>query len=250
MESSLLRQIRVLQILVLFLVVVTSTLVVDLFHPLLPVRHFKVIEVQKVNIREASGILKASLSNSEGFKVFGRAKQDVSFSGLMFYNEEGDEAGGLVYDGKAISGGQQASLALTFDQFRQDQNIYLHHDEYKDAKGSTISDGLAVNARPDFTAAKEEYQIYDRLQKMPPEQRDDAKLTALQQGKIGSRRVFLGVQRGFRNDAPYDDSGVFIKNKWGQNAIKLYVDNDNKPHFEIYDPKGKTILYELRIPKS
>jgi hypothetical protein len=88
--------------------------------------------------------------------------------GSCSITREGDEAPGLIYDGKRISGGQQATLALTFDQFRQDQNVYLHHDEYKDAKELKISDGLSTNARPDWTAAKEEYQIYDRLQKMPP----------------------------------------------------------------------------------
>ena len=52
------------------------------------------------------------------------------------------------------------------------------------------------------------------------------------------------------NGVSYDDTGVFIKNKWGRNAIKLYVDSDNKPHFEVYDPLGKSVLYELKMPKS
>jgi hypothetical protein len=33
-----------------------------------------------------------------------------------------------------------------------------------------------------------------------------------------------------------------------RNVIKLYVDNDNKPHFEVYDKLGKTVLYELKLP--
>jgi len=36
----------------------------------------------------------------------------------------------------------------------------------------------------------------------------------------------------------------------GRNAIKLYIDNNNKPHFEIYDPLGKAIVYELKIPQQ
>jgi hypothetical protein len=53
-----------------------------------------------------------------------------------------------------------------------------------------------------------------------------------------------------KDNQPYNDSGVFIKNKWGRTAIKLYVDNNNEPHFEIYDPLRKSILYEARFPKS
>jgi len=30
---------------------------------------------------------------------------------------------------------------------------------------------------------------------------------------------------------------------------KLYVDSDNKPHFEVYDPLGKSITYELKLPR-
>ena len=249
MESSLLRQIRVLQACVLVLFLSTTLLAINLVHPLLPMQRFKLIEAQKVNIREEDGVLKGSLSNAAGFKVFGRAQQDVTFSGLMFYNEEGEEAGGLVYEGKAIPGGQRASAGLTFDQYRQDQNIYLHHDEHKDAQGFSISDGLSVMARPDFTGGKEEYQIYNRIDQLPPEQRDDASLKAVQAGKVSSPRVFLGVRRGVKNSSPYDDSGVFIRNKWGRSAIKLYVDNENKPHFEVYDSLGKSMVYELKIPK-
>src|SRR5512142_556693 len=111
-ESSLLRQVRALQVCVLVLLLFSAFLAVNLFHPLLPVQHFKVIEAQKVNIREADGVLKASLSNAAGFKVFGRAKEDVTFSGLMFYNEEGDEEGGLTYDGKKLATGHRASAGI------------------------------------------------------------------------------------------------------------------------------------------
>ena len=56
------------------------------------------------------------------------------------------------------------------------------------------------------------------------------------------------MKRGVKDNAPYDDTGVFIKNKWGRTAIKLYVDNQNKPHFEVYDPLGKSVVYALKIP--
>ncbi len=65
-----------------------------------------------------------------------------------------------------------------------------------------------------------------------------------------TKRLFFGVKRGITDNAPYDNTGIFIKNKWGRNAIKLYVDNENKPHFEVYDPLGKTITYELKLPRS
>jgi hypothetical protein len=62
--------------------------------------------------------------------------------------------------------------------------------------------------------------------------------------------MFLGVRRGIKDAKPYHDTGVFIKNKWGRTVIRLYVDKDNQPHFEAYDPLGKSLVYEMKIPKS
>jgi hypothetical protein len=85
------------------------------------------------------------------------------------------------------------------------------------------------------------------LEKLPAAQQDELRLKSLQLGKISSNRMFLGVRRGIKDATPYDDTGVFIKNKWGRTAIKLYVDQDNKPHFEVYDPLGKSILYDMKF---
>src|SRR5262249_43997697 len=192
---------------------------------------------------------RAALSNAAGFKEAGRAKQDVRFAGLMFYNEEGQETGGMTYSGHVIPGGQDADLTLAFDQYKQDQNVYLHHEEYKDAKGTRIDDGLTVSARPDWTGVKEEYAIYDELGKLPAEQREAKEVDAHAAGKISASRLFVGVVRGVRNGKPYDDAGVFIRNKLDRPAIRIYVDNDNKPHFEVFDQLGKTIAWELKIPQ-
>jgi hypothetical protein len=248
METKLLPQIRLLQICVVALFAATALLCINIFHPLLQKQRFRLIEAERINIREKSGVLKAALSNSAGFNEFQRAERGgVTFSGLMFYNEEGQEEGGLVYSGKAAPGGQDADVALTMDQYRQDQNVYLHHEEHKDVQSVRIEDGLSINARPDWTGAKEEYMIYGEMDRLSPEQGDELRLKSLQAGKISSNRIFFGVKRGVKDNVPYDDTGIFIKNKWGRTAMKLYVDNDNKPHFEIYDPLGKSITYELKL---
>ncbi len=249
MEAQLLRQIRILQVCVVGLFLSTTLLVLNCFHPLLPTQKVRLLEAERINIREKNGILKAALSNSAGFNEFQRAEQGgVTFSGLMFYNEEGQEEGGLVYSGKAIPGGQNADVTLTMDQYRQDQNVYLHHEEHKDVSGSRMEDGLSINTRPDWTAVNEEYKTYNEIEKLPPDEQDNLRLKSLQEGKISANRVFLGVRRGVRNSVAYDDTGVFIKNKWGRNAIKLYVDGENKPHFEFYDPLGKSVAYEVKLP--
>jgi hypothetical protein len=248
MENKLLSKIKFLQICVFGLFLLNTVFVINYFFPLLPQQPFKIINAERINIREKNGILKAALSNSAGFNEGQRAEQGaVRLSGLMFYNEEGQETGGLVYFGKAIPGGQDADVSLTFDQYNQDQNVYLHHVEHKDSLGLSIEDGLTINSRPDWKGVKEEYSIYNEMERLPPDELEALKFKSLQAGKISTRRAFFGVRRGTSNLEPYDDAGLFLKNKWGRDAIKIYIDKDNKPHFEIYDSLGKSILYEIKL---
>lgn len=250
METQLTRQIRVLQGCVIFLLLITVLLCINCFHPLLSTQHFRAIDAEQVNIRERDGTLKAKLSNAAGFHEGYRASHDVPpFAGLMFYNDEGEETGGLVYGGHVIPGGQDSDVSLTMDQYRQDQNVYLNHTEHVDSQGRLISDGLQINSRPDWTKIKQEYGIYAQMDKLPPDQQEALKQKALADGKISTRRLFFGVRRGDKGKLPYDDAGMFIKNRLGEDAIKLYVDYNNKPHLEFYDQQGKLIACELKIEK-
>ena len=207
------------------------------------------ITVKKIRIVEPDGTLRAVLSSSPGFNAGQRAQQGgVRFAGLMFYNEEGRETGGLTYQGKATAEGQDADCTLSFDQYRQDQNVHLHHEEVKDAKSLRIEDGLSINQRPDWTTVKDEYGLYNQIQKLPPAEADELRLKSAQAGKVSAGRLFFGVVRGTNEGKPYNNAGIFIKNKWGRNAIKIFVDDDNKPHFQVFDPLGKSVIYELNIP--
>lgn len=155
METKILHRVRLLQICVLLSILLNMFFLFNFFLPIMPQQRFKVINAERINIREKNGILKAALSNSAGFNEGQRADQGaVRLSGLMFYNEEGQETGGLVYLGKAIPGGQDADVTLTMDQYNQDQNVYLHHVEHKDSLGSSIEDGLTINSRPDWKGIK------------------------------------------------------------------------------------------------
>ena len=247
LESSLLRQVRVLQGLVCVLVVTTGFLCVNLVHPFLRASAVKVLRAERVEIRERDGTVKAVLSNSAGWEGE-RTKEGVRFSGLMFYNEEGQETGGLIYQGKAIPGGQDSDVTLTMDQYRQDQNVYLNHTEHVDARGRDLSDGLTILSRPDWTKLKDEFATGKVVAALPASEQDAARMAATEAGKLSTRRLFLGAKRGVKEQRPFDDAGLFIKNRLGRDAIRLYVDYDNRPHFEVYDRLGKSVVYELKLP--
>lgn len=249
MEILLLRQIRILQLCVVALFVTVCLLVVNVVRPFRHSQTVETLNAGRINIREKDGTLKAVLSNSAGFNEGQRAAdgKGPAFSGLMFYNEEGAEEGGLVFQGKATPQGQDSDVTLTMDQYKQDQNVYLNHSEHKDAEGISISDGLQINSRPDWTLANNEYATYKLLGNLRPGQKDAATLDALRQGIISTRRLFYGIKRGVKNKLAYDDAGLFIKNRLGRDAIRIYVDYENKPHFEVYDELGRAKVYELNL---
>ena len=62
-----------------------------------------------------------------------------------------------------------------------------------------------------------------------------------------TRRLFVGVRRGANAKESYDDTGLFIRNTWGREAIRLFVDKDNKPHLQVFDPLGEKIVYEANF---
>ena len=98
---------------------------------------YRIVNAERINIIEKDGTKKLGLFSSGQYQqgVSQREGQNT-ISGMLFFNEEGHEAGGLVYDGKKIAGGQNASIGLMFDGYRQDQTIALQHNEHKDEEGS------------------------------------------------------------------------------------------------------------------
>ena len=81
-------------------------------------------------------------------------------------------------------------------------------------------------------------------------EKDSLRDAMAEQGKITTRRLFVGTKRGVQNGALFDETGLFICNKYGKNTIKLYVDNQNKPHLEMFDSTGNKLVYELELKKK
>src|SRR5215475_2713608 len=98
---------------------------------------FDEIDVERINVREPDGRLRLTLSNHArlpevvvGGKSYPlRGGTGVKSAGLIFFNDEGNEDGGLVWAGSRNSKGYQASAALTFDQFDQDETISLEYGD-------------------------------------------------------------------------------------------------------------------------
>ena len=87
------------------------------------------LDVEKLNVVDSNGKIKLTLFNQEnippaimdGRDILPGHRQSDPISGMMFYNSEGDECGGLIYGNETDEDGNvSADVSLTFDQYKQD----------------------------------------------------------------------------------------------------------------------------------
>lgn len=154
----------------------------------------------------------------------------TSSAGMIFFNESGDEVGGLTYGGAAKPGGYDASVHLSMDQWKQDQVVVL---EYGD-DGQRRSAGLKVSDQPtDFSLAQMMPKVA-AWKAATGAERDslDREFAALKRdGKFGASRVFLGTENR--------TALLSLKDKAGKERIRMSVGPDDVAHLEFLDAAGK-----------
>ncbi|HWX19975.1 MAG TPA: hypothetical protein VN578_08730 [Candidatus Binatia bacterium] len=110
---------------------------------------FEHIQVHRIDVVEPDGTLRMVIANHErlpGVIVKGKEfpKVDRPEAGMLFYNDEGTENGGLIFGGHRIGNGEivNSGVSLSFDKYGQGRQIVqLAGVDDKDNKFA----GLAVN---------------------------------------------------------------------------------------------------------
>lgn len=114
-----------------------------------PRTKFGEIDVQRINVREPDGTLRMVISDSAhlpGVIVKGkeRPKVDRPQAGMLFYNGEGSENGGLIFGGKRDAHGNvvDSGGSLSFDRYNANQVVQLLGVDDKDnhMAGLAVSD--------------------------------------------------------------------------------------------------------------
>src|SRR5688572_5475555 len=112
---------------------------------------FTELDVQRINIVEPDGKLRMVISNR--VKSIGPIYKGKPFGyaggtrpGIIFFNDEGTENGGLTITGsRDAQGNYTASSSWSFDQFDQDQVLTL---QYADQNGRRRT-GITIGDRAD-----------------------------------------------------------------------------------------------------
>jgi hypothetical protein len=196
-----------------------------------------VLDVQRINVREADGTLRLVLSNrarSDGPIARGRPFGGGAGSrpGLVFFNDEETEAGGLVFGGRREGGTVQASASLSFDRYDQDQVVQLTYQEQggMPAAGLVVTDRPATLTTPDYVALREAAERASGAER----ERLRAALAAREAaGEFWAQRVFVGsLQRS---------ALVRLKDTKGRTRLRLLVDSADVPRVEFLDDSGRVV---------
>ncbi|MGC1105576.1 MAG: hypothetical protein WA876_03490 [Candidatus Acidiferrales bacterium] len=206
---------------------------------------FDQIDVQRINIVGPDGKNQLVISNRQlvpeailDGKTFPSQGRHEG-AGLIFYNSEGDEDGGLVFGSTKTANGYTASGDLLFDQHKQDQTVGI---QYSDDNGKRTA-GLHVWDRPDADLA-EQVEHMNAIQSMSAGPEKEAAMKQFQeQAKNGA----FGATRLFAGKTPDKNATVFLCDEKGHPRLRLSVSASGEAKIDFLDESGK-ITYS--IPQS
>lgn len=85
---------------------------------------------------------------------------------MLFFNEDGIECGGFIYDGQKKANGHSSGLSLTFDQYDGDQVMQLLTQDEKVGDNRFVRSGLTFNDRPSKESQSNNAKIMKELDEL------------------------------------------------------------------------------------
>lgn len=197
---------------------------------------FDEVTVHRLNIVEPDGTIRMVLSNKANapgayIKNKEYAHDSRKSAGLLFYDDEGTEDGGLIYgldrgaDGKVIG----SNVHLSFDKYMQDQifTVDAGRDGDKDHSELTMQD------RGDYPIT-DAIEADHRISRLPESERaaEWEKFRAAHPGD--HKRVLLGR-------AEDGSSRLALKDAEGRDRIVMRVTADGSATVQILGADGKVV---------
>ncbi|MFN8580874.1 MAG: hypothetical protein U0163_07870 [Gemmatimonadaceae bacterium] len=235
--TSIERQVRWLRMYAVGSSAVLLILVASAFAP----RRFPTIDVERINVRNADGSLALALAGRGRLpapmldgKSFPASLSEgrTTTAGMIFFNESGDEVGGMIWGGHKTPGGYEAGEHLSFDQWKNDQVVTI---DYLD-DGKSSRSGLGIIDRPRDLPLSEVIALTSALDSATGARHDSLqrRVDSLDAaGKFGRSRIFLGSENRVAT--------LRMKDMQGHERIRMVVDTANVARLEFLDEKGAVI---------
>jgi len=237
MDNEIRRELRLLKVYAIVITVLLGTVSLAAFRQASQKQRFTEIDVERINVVEPDGKLRMVISNRPRSigpiykgKPFGYA--GGSRPGIIFFNDEGTENGGLTFDGKRQPDGTfRAQSGFSFDQFNQDQVLYFQYNDNNGRRnmGLTIADRADADIY-DLVAER------DSINKAIPE--GPARTAALQKWAQPRNGVPLFAPRVYVGRDASKAAVVNLSDRNGKPRVRLVVDSLGTPSLEFLDATG------------
>jgi hypothetical protein len=190
------------------------------------------ITVERINVVDANGTLRLVISNKDRMhpgvidgKTMNRPRPEA---GLLFFNDQGDEIGGLTYSGREANGSRNAATHLNFDQLKQDQTIGFMYNESNGQKSA----GFQVWDPPDARLS-DFIEKFNAAMATPDPARRDTAIEALRATMPPRpRRVYVGKTAA-------REAIVSLADANGKPRLTLTVEANGNARIEFLDENGK-----------
>lgn len=208
---------------------------------------FEEITAERVNIVNPAGKTVIAISNKEriaapvmGGKTYPVATSEgrEHMAGMIFFNQDGDEMGGLVFNSFKQQNGRVAGIGhLSFDRYNDNQVLSLEYNE----NASGVKSGLTFYDRPANGKFKTNLDLINEARTASPARLAEIKntLAAMRtNGELGVERLFVGSTNQVAQFA--------LKDSKGRLRARLIVDANDEAKLEFLDDTGKIVA---RFPK-
>lgn len=196
--------------------------------------HFQEIDVERINIVEPNGTLRMTISDaarSPGWVFHGKPYPGrPKGAGMIFFNDEGEEDGGIGFGGRTVNGKVTADGGMAFDQYGQDETVTLRYSENDGRRTS----GLMITDHADMPIT-EMLARRDAIRKMPAGAARDSAMkvfTANNGHPLTARRLFAGRD-------PSKSAIVSLADPEGHARLRLVVDSTGAASILFLDTAGR-----------
>jgi hypothetical protein len=237
MDNDIRRELRLLKGYAIVITALLGSVSLAAFRQASQKQKFTEIDVERINVVEKDGKLRMVISNRD--RSIGPIYKGKPFGykggtrpGIIFFNDEGTENGGLTFTGKREPDGTfRSSSGFSFDQYNQDQVVYLQYNDNNGRRnmGLTIADRADADIY-DLVAER------DSIVKAVPEAA--AQRVALEKWAAPRNGVPLFAPRVYVGRDVTKAALVNLSDRNGKPRLRLMVDSLGTPSLEFLDAAG------------
>lgn len=197
---------------------------------------FDEIEVKKITVLGEDNLPRMVLSNEtrqHSGRINGKEMEKRERpSGIIFFNNQGDECGGIVHQTKIKDGKILSGMSFTMDNYNDDQVIQILNDEYYADGKAYIQRGININQYPVGSNLEERNKKIAEINKIADKNERNQKMNELWEKEGSVNRLFIGRTKG-------NSSGLFLSGPDGKPKMMIYVDEYGNPKITTMNEKGE-----------